>query len=212
MNRPVIAWLHGWSFTPEVWGDIEAKLPDYKHLYIEDGASYVPTEKQMLIGWSLGAMQAIQLATNYPKLVTGIILLAGTLQFCSTDRTMGWPTRVIQRMLDACENDASQVVIQFRAQLTTEQTILTAPQADDKDLMDGLFQLRETDLRDIWPTLQTPHLWIHGESDTICPVAAIPQDANVVRLPDVGHVPFLEEACWQAIRGWLDAHSESNRP
>lgn len=206
MSQPVIAWLQGWSFTPDIWGDVEALLPGYKHLFIEDPATYIPAQPQILVGWSLGAMYAIELAARYPNYVTDLIVLSSTLQFCPEQRQFGWPRRVVQRMIDALGPSSNQVVAQFRQQLSENSAILTLDIPSLDQLTEGLVYLRDSNLQDTWNSLDIPHLWIHGEHDPICPIEAVPQNANLVRLP-IGHVPFTETGCWDAIRRWLDENT-----
>jgi pimeloyl-[acyl-carrier protein] methyl ester esterase len=206
-QQPKIAWLQGWSFTPDVWGDIAAQLPGYKHIFIEDPASYIPVEQQILVGWSLGAMHAIALAAKYPKRITHLVVIAGTLQFCPEDRTLGWPRRIVQRMIDALQQAPDQVVQQFRSQLSNDEPLLALPSPSLAQLTEGLTYLRDSNLQNDWNQLTLPRLWIHGDADTICPIAAAPTNINLVRLPGVGHIPFEHESCWHEIRRWLDENS-----
>ena len=64
----------------------------------------------------------------------------------------------------------------------------------------GLEYLLNTDLRDTFPQLHQPLLWIHGELDTICPIhgfnAAKESSANnphrqFEMIAAAGHVPFF---------------------
>jgi pimeloyl-[acyl-carrier protein] methyl ester esterase len=205
-----MAWIHGWGFTPEVWGDLQHQLPDYKHIFIEDAATYVPTEVQIVVGWSLGAMQAIELAAAYPNAIYGVIVLAGTLQFCRDNRNLGWPKRIVQRMMDALDVDANEVVMQFRRQIDCPDSWMTLPIPDVSELRNGLVYLRDSNMQESFQMLKRPILWIHGEMDEICPVGAIPGQIAPVRLTDVGHMPFLDKRCMDTIRGWLHAYQEGN--
>jgi pimeloyl-[acyl-carrier protein] methyl ester esterase len=207
-----MAWLHGWSFTPDVWGDVQQQFPNYKHLFIEDPASYVPTEPQILIGWSLGGMQAIELAAKYPTLITHLITLSSTLQFCSETRTLGWPRRILQRMIDALEADADTVVEQFRQQLGADEDMMAMEVAEYATLKEGLLYLRDANVENQWQHLQLPRLWLHGENDQICPIAAVPSNIPIKKLPGIGHIPFAYDQLWNEIRGWLSEHPEGNSP
>lgn len=204
-ERPVVAWLPGWSYTADVWGDVEARLPGYKHLYIEDGTSYVPAEPQVLVGWSLGAMQAIALAVRYPQRVRGLVVLGGTLQFCTGDRATGWPKRIVARMRDALSGDAAGVVRQFREQLqAATPEVRDADVADETLLREGLAYLQDADWREVWTQVRAPHLWVHGTDDGICPPGAVPPGAAVWLRAGMGHVVHEDEAFWGRLKGWLD--------
>ena len=156
-------------------------------------------------------MHAIQLAAKFPKRITHLVVIAGTLQFCPDNRTLGWPRRIVQRMIDALQQAPDQVVQQFRSQLSKDEQVLTLPSPSLEQLTEGLVYLRDSNLQNDWNQLTLPRLWIHGDADTICPITAAPTNIVPVRLPDVGHMPFEYESCWNHIRRWLDENSQRDR-
>ena len=78
----------------------------------------------------------------------------------------------------------------------------------DRDLRSGgLDYLATRDLRTELAALPCPILWLHGDADPIIPPDAIAprtQD-QVVILPGVGHVPFIEasDQCERHMREFL---------
>jgi hypothetical protein len=181
-----ILWIHGWGMSSRVWGDVSNLLPGLKHhfftyagcdtidsfhsalldklLSVGDGTSWT------LIGWSLGGMLAIEQWMNgfnnpVAYSIHSIIIVAGSLRFANTNRHLGWPERVIDRMRKQLHQDPQMTLQQFASSMFSESdkqgaafvtlsdTISACAQATDftpAGLDAGLIYLQNTDLIARW--------------------------------------------------------------
>ncbi len=211
-----ITLIHGWASDPSVWepllprGARQTFWPSFSKVETKDGllraaSAALPDPPALLIGWSLGAMLALELALAAPARVRALVLFGGTPRFVCRDRRYGWPKSVLQRMRQRLTQDPQSVLAAFQKQMFSpgEQTALrlyrnsfppSEPGAfSPAGLQAGLDYLAETDLTRRLPELQCPALWIHGAADRICPVGALealPASHRKRILPGTGHVPF----------------------
>ena len=52
-----------------------------------------------LMGWSLGSLVTLELASLYPNKIEGLILIGGTSRFTNDmHNTFGWEQRIVERM------------------------------------------------------------------------------------------------------------------
>ena len=103
-----IALVHGWAMSPRVYAALEASLhgqvvrtlalpghegaPPVRAARLEDWADALAAglaDASVLVGWSLGAMLALDIACRHPHKVSRLVLLAGTARFVADDT--GWP-------------------------------------------------------------------------------------------------------------------------
>jgi pimeloyl-[acyl-carrier protein] methyl ester esterase len=241
--KKVILWIHGWGTSPTVWGHdgktvvIEQELPEFEHEYIDFSACVLPADfvqaircqlsqsdadQYILIGWSFGAMLALEAVmtaqtgsstqdTFSISRITSVVMVSGTLKFTDSDRTQGWPYKIVARMRDKLAENQQNVLQQFRlAMIIPEQQRMEAfryiQQMDTdltpKGLEAGLTYLLDTDLRGAWEafslsTHRPSLLWIHGSEDTICPVGAMPSWTSAlawVNMDAAAHLPFLSHS------------------
>ncbi|QGQ98567.1 alpha/beta hydrolase [Paenibacillus psychroresistens] len=246
-----ILWIHGWGMSSQIWGDVSSWLPEVNHHFfsyagcdtidsfhvaLSDKLLSAGENKQWtLVGWSLGAMLALEQWMNRfdnPKAysIHSIIIVAGTLRFTNSNRQLGWPERVIERMRKQLQLNPQETLLQFASSMFSEsdqesaeftklsETIAAFAQATDftpAGLDAGLVYLRDTDLSVHWevPYVQRPQLlWLHGADDPICPAGGMPDlnRAEVFVFPETGHIPFLTkpELFYDQVRSFLHA----NRP
>ena len=51
------------------------------------------------MGWSLGSLVTLELASLYPNKIEGLILIGGTSRFTNDmHNTFGWEQRIVERM------------------------------------------------------------------------------------------------------------------
>lgn len=169
-----------------------------------------------LIGWSLGSLVAIELATTYQKQVESLILFSATAKFVQDpkeDYSIGWKKRVVERMKKGLDLDAEQTLDSFYQQLFSENERInnvsdaffnTVQNHQDhlpsiEALILGLEYLIQTDVRGKLDHFDIPTLLIHGEDDVICPVEGAAylhqhlKNSQLVTLKETGHVPFFSE-------------------
>jgi len=107
-----IVLLHGWGMTPAVWAPIQSLLGGRRSsaLALPGHAGAAPAlaaelaawsdrlatqlpPAATLVGWSLGAMLALDLAHRYPERVARLVLIGGTARFVADDASApsAWP-------------------------------------------------------------------------------------------------------------------------
>ena len=108
-----IALLHGWGMTPAVWAPIQSLLGGRRSsalalpghagaapapaaelaAWSDRLATQLPPPAATLVGWSLGAMLALDLARRYPERVARLVLIGGTARFVADDASApgAWP-------------------------------------------------------------------------------------------------------------------------
>lgn len=107
-----IVLLHGWGMTPAVWAPIQSLLGGRRSSALalpgHAGAAPAPAAEvtawadrlatqlppaATLVGWSLGAMLALDLAHRYPERVARLVLIGGTARFVADDASApsAWP-------------------------------------------------------------------------------------------------------------------------
>ncbi len=176
-------------------------------------------------GWSLGGQLAMQLALDYPERLSGLILVGSTPCFVnSQDWQHGMDGKVFSAFaaqvavdyhsgmdrflsLQAFGGEASrQQMRELRAQFAAR------PAPDQQVLQQALSILLQTDLRDRVRQLSLPLAIIHGDRDTLAPVAAarwmaeqLPE-ARLTVIPGASHAPFLSHpaAFVEAMTGFLN--------
>jgi len=224
MQEETILWLPGWGFQAEVFAALDAAFPCDSIFCSVNWQALEKTEdmltraktilntvegKVLVVGWSLGAMVALELAFECPEKVSRLVLFSPTSSFIKRDSyEYGWDERVLKRMKKQLRRDVDQVLVDFEAAMFSQseknnylkkiQTICSRDH--EQSLATGLDYLLETDLRENIKIIMQPMLLIHGSEDTICPEEASlymkQHAAGEVRriiLDGAGHIPFITE-------------------
>ncbi|MDX8409596.1 MAG: alpha/beta fold hydrolase [Mariprofundales bacterium] len=219
--------IHGWGQAPSVWSreafsiaegsDLLLTLPGHGGApdvtaahWLDWLADQLPAGAVTLVGWSLGAMLALQLAARLPQRVRSLTLFAATPCFCVKS---DWPHGVESAQLKAMEASVrgarrAQGLARFtrlmlhgegldRRQLRQAMTGLqTEPLPTAQGLMAGLTLLRQLDLRQIVANIAQPVQLLHGEEDAVVPLAAGQWLADALPnatgrwIPTCGHMPW----------------------
>jgi pimeloyl-[acyl-carrier protein] methyl ester esterase len=227
-------WIHGWGMSPSIWGPWPQMFPDIEHHVASFADCHTPMDLKeavrskltahpgpwTVVGWSLGAMLAIEVVSEYIiwQKVSGIIIVAGSLQFVHPDRSLGTPKPLLTAMIRSLQRDPINTLAQFHAKVFAQwpEPLREYPNISDSDftaegLLAGLHYLAEVDVRAHWEKVASRALWIHGEEDPICPVGGAPKQAIV--LPGVGHAPFLAspERVTMEMKRWNEANVTSTK-
>lgn len=231
-NGPPLVLIHGWLFSGAVWQSITAELNQQFRVHCLDLPGYgsnvdsvcepydmeqlvaaisplVPDDS-LLVGWSLGAMIAMQLAINEPERLRGLVLISATPRFTTApDWIHGTPPQQLSDFINSVQTDYAGTIKRFvntqtkgvpQAAVTLRflHRILAAePQPAPASLIGGLHLLQTLDYRAELGRIIVPTLAVHGREDSVIPVAAGEHLARHIGesrwqcFSDCGHVPFL---------------------
>ncbi len=235
--------LHGWCFGPDVWQDMGAPWPGLQALALpgygnpdravhsplrtlealaQAVAQRLPPQPVDLLGWSLGALVALQLAASAPQRVRRLVLLGASARFVAAP---DWPYAVAPDLLEGFRADLAQDAAALRARFAllcaqgespaqarvVVRRLRTVSSAPQPVLDDGLAVLAHSDLRPVLGHVQAPVLLLHGARDALMPLAAAQALAQTLPaahlqvLPEAGHALPLSAAslCVQAAQAFL---------
>lgn len=143
--------------------------------------SELGAQPSIVLGWSMGAMVAIEAAWAYPKLVQRLILVSGCGSFCSRE---SYPPGASAASVEEMQRglvDAPEATLRlflsnvYRRSVPKDVLAHKTHQAlalDRGELNAGLDYLKTRDLRALLPSVEQPTLVVHGQLDRVIPVAA----------------------------------------
>ncbi|MEY4932717.1 MAG: pimeloyl-[acyl-carrier protein] methyl ester esterase [Pseudomonadota bacterium] len=231
---PDLVLLHGWGLNAGIWDGVAAELAGAYRLHRIDlpghgrsewssqcvtlddftraVAPYVPRHATVL-GWSLGGMIALHLASLAPERIAALVLISTTPRFVTT---VDWKPAMTQQVLG---NFGARLRDDYRA--TIQDFLALQVRGDERELSSlrelrhklvsgglplqaaleaGLGVLGATDLRPMLANVGVRSLVIAGEYDRVTPPGAsrylaehIPGAALHV-VPRAGHAPFISHA------------------
>ncbi|SEM92699.1 pimeloyl-[acyl-carrier protein] methyl ester esterase [Lihuaxuella thermophila] len=209
-------WLSGWSVSAEIWQPFIREFPGVRHQAIdfcdcEQREEILPKAKEalqtldssrvVLIGWSLGAMAALELAYQFPDRIEALFLIGATGKFVrSIEEKSGWDERVLKRMMKAVSSAPAQVIGSF------DQRMFSASELESgwlnqwqkryrrrlppvTPLLSGLEYLQHFSVYPAVRDIQAPVYLLTGEEDAICPV----RDARYLER----HLRYGELTVWE---------------
>jgi pimeloyl-[acyl-carrier protein] methyl ester esterase len=231
-GRPLVM-IHGWAMHSGVWREFAQTLAEYYQVICLDlpghgrsGAidtfalpeigeallNAIPARKFSLLGWSLGATVAIDMANRFPERVESLLLLAGNPKFVRCDDWPGVKFEVLDAFETLLSNDARLTLMRFLAlqvnglpdgkrllQLMKHAMRECEPPSVEV-LRSGLAILEQSDLRAELQSLQCPVSAILGDRDKLIPLACglalktLKPEIKIHMLENAGHVPFLSHA------------------
>lgn len=167
----------------------------------------------VLLGWSLGAKLAMEIAAQAPERIIGLVLVSPTPRFAIA---ADWPHGAAPEVLDALakhlREDYRRTISEFlglqvRGSAHAEQTLaslraalLAQGECPPEVLLRSLKLLHEVDQRPRLPLIRCPTLVIAGQYDRVVHPQASRALAGLIRaarfeeIPRCGHAPFLSHA------------------
>lgn len=195
MNRSqAFLWISGWSVPKEIWKPFWPAFPVAKHLalsfescqQVEQITEQATTalhqidERQVtIVGWSLGAMVALQLAFLFPERIRNLYLISAVARFSKNHiRRMKkelWkdPVEIIrdfdQKMFSPIEQQEGHLLkwLKFRKEIPSVAS-----------LQAGLDYLHQFSVAEQAKAIQQPVFLLSGGEDPICPSPATLTLAN----------------------------------
>lgn len=238
-SRPTV-YLHGWGLHGGIWQEVRARLgglaPDlpgygdipgsvpYTAEALADKVAAGLDAPVNLVGWSMGGMVALALATRHPARVAKLVLVGSSPVFvngASWDR--GLMPEVLAGFAADLERDYRATLLRFLALQARggeaarevvarlREAVAARGEPAPAVLAAGLSLLRAVDLRGAAAQVACPVLVVHGAHDTLCPVAAgewlaarIP-GARLALHPGASHAPFISHPDWflATVKGFL---------
>ena len=247
-DAPDLVLLHGWGLHSIVWDDVMPGLLEHFRVTVVDlpgmGQSPLPNdpytldflvgqvasvmpEKAHLMGWSLGGLVALRMASLMPERVRSVVSVATSPKFTrSDDWPAAMPGEILAKFAEIFDEDQEGTLIRFLA-LNCKGAVT---QKDDirklrsilyfcglpagRALREGLNILRDTDLRDSLVEIARPTLMLFGEHDNLVPAAvmaeieAIAPNVELALQQGVSHVPFVSapDIFLQAVTDFYRSH------
>ena len=235
--------LSGWAVDKLVWSplcklldkDYDIIVIDWENVTSMEGFKQKATtiirqksiESFSIIGWSLGALVALDIVAELAPQIERIILFSATSRFIRDDignYSMGWDKKIVERMLFRLEKHTEETLGSFYKNLFTEAEVndgyyehfLKETHVADKrysiqSLSIGLEYLLLKDLRERIDSIDMPVLLIHGNGDIICPTkAGVYLDnhlkaSKLIILDQIGHMPFFTKTkvCCEMIKNHM---------
>ncbi|MEN3111974.1 alpha/beta fold hydrolase [Uliginosibacterium paludis] len=231
--NPVVL-LQGWGFSSRIWAGLQEALPDLQLQTprVDESAGTLAARADALsahlargsivVGWSLGAMLAIETARRHPERVSGLFLIGANAAFV---RRESWPDGLAPEVVSAFRQDFTRQPARTLKRFLALQIMGDGQRAPLQALLDaallaphtpglsqGLEILENASLMDALPAIRCPVELLHGKHDAIMPVAAarviaqrIPH-ARLTEVADAGHCPLFTQPAQMAalIRAFAD--------
>ncbi|HNT27830.1 MAG TPA: alpha/beta hydrolase, partial [bacterium] len=124
-----ILFLHGFAAGGAVWEPYRSEFPDARMPTLQcsgDGEPILPEldEPAILVGWSMGAMLAVELLRRQPQFVKGLVLVSSSPSFVVSDVfPEGKAPSAVRELRDAITKGDPKGLQGFQKQLFTAAEI-----------------------------------------------------------------------------------------
>ena len=227
-----ILMLHGWALNHHVWSSFsehyavkyqtlamdlpghgrshELNLENYDIDTVTDTIAAALDEPVIVLGWSLGAMLALNLTIRHPGKVEKLITVAGTAQFLADD---AWPhgsqLETFMQFADGLWTNYRSTIERFLAiqalgskhalsQIKRlKQIMFSEPDPTTQALSGGLEILKQARLQEQLRAIECPTLFVAGSTDKLIHCEASKATAELIasaqyrEIRGAGHAPFI---------------------
>lgn len=222
--------IHGWAMHSGIWRGFAKQLGAYYQVISVDLPGHGKSEKlpqftleaislhlqkilpdsvSTLIGWSLGGVVALDLASRFPERIKKVAIIGSNPCFVKTSNWAGMKPETLEKFAADLTADCRGTLLRFLSlqvkglsdykaifkELKTALEACEPPQAEV--LQGGLEILQQQDLRPQLAQLHCPAQVILGSHDTLVPVAvglqiqALNPRLQLQIIDKAAHVPFL---------------------
>ncbi|MEY4768212.1 MAG: pimeloyl-[acyl-carrier protein] methyl ester esterase [Pseudomonadota bacterium] len=230
-GEPIVL-LHGWAMHLGIWREFAQTLAQYYQVIAIDLPNHGRSDRLAvfdlnhivneltplipkqccIIGWSLGATVAIQLAHSLPQQIKGVMIICGNPCFVATEMWPGMRLALLQQFGQRLINNTSQTLSSFlalqvlgleNAKTLTQQLKSALGETEMPDILSlqqGLALLQFTNLIPILTELTAPIAVVLGQRDTLIPVEvgaaiqAIQPQTQLHIFPKAAHIPFISHS------------------
>ena len=193
--------LHGFATNPQIWDSFDydlAPLLNFTDLNKQTESLHdaIGGDQNVIVGWSMGGMIAINYAAQYPEQVKALVLVSTSPKFISSNDYPYGLSSAVLRLLE--KRIKAEGISAFHRLITSQLTAPGLANVDQARALAELTELANIDLRNSLAKIKVPTLIIHGTRDEIClPKGAYYLQSNIINselimLEDVGHAPMLE--------------------
>ncbi|OYD06911.1 alpha/beta fold hydrolase [Paludifilum halophilum] len=241
-ERRAFLWIPGWGADSGVWSAERRRwnAPGDWHLTVNWTSLDRPESVREIVwkalhrlsgipvyilGWSMGAMAALEAALSRPEGIRGLYLAGAAPQFrYSRDYPAGWRDRVLVQMRRRLVSDLPKVLAAFDRRMFSRWECVDGwfeqwrregrpRMMNVGDLSAGLEYLRRFSIVKEVSRLRVPVHLLHGGEDVIAPLQGA--DLLAERLPEgrltiwekAGHLPFWTQP--ERFHQWLKERIES---
>ncbi|TNF92909.1 MAG: alpha/beta fold hydrolase [Gammaproteobacteria bacterium] len=229
-DQTTLVMLHGWGSSASIWDQVANDLPGEIEILrpelpghgasrlmpgdLSDVAQQIAMEVNnrtdrpaWLLGWSLGAMVAMNIAFRSLSQVAGLLLVGATPCFI---QRAGWSSAMPGAEMDAFIGEfelqpektlkrfsALQAKQDKKSREVIRQLRLAQKNANQK-MKWGLEVLKNSDLRQQVASIRVPIFLLHGSYDAVVPATVVhPFEVMTKASSEIwdgtGHVPFLSQ-------------------
>jgi len=218
---PNLVLLHGWGFSSDIFQSLIEKykksycitiidLPGHGRSDDVDGGleswceeliQFIP-KKSILLGWSLGGLLSIYIATRIQ--LEHLILVAATPSLVNHENwRLGINSEIFHQFAINLKNDSTKTLKRFvglqskdKSQILEIYEAIQKYPTTDKALNIGLDILINSDLQELYKKINIPKSVVLGSLDTIVPVEIedwYKNNKTQTFLLRTGHLPFLDK-------------------
>ncbi|MGL5067231.1 MAG: alpha/beta fold hydrolase [Sarcina sp.] len=178
--------------------------------YIDDNS----LDNLEIIAWSMGGLVTLSAYERIKDKIHSITFISAMPKFCKApDYKMGWNKRIVGFMIDKLATSPDEVLNDFNKSLTYNTPDfpfepLKVDSTKINNLSFGLKYLVESDFRDKLSSVESKVLIIHGENDSIAPIAHaefifdnLDTDKELLKIDNCAHMPFYSntDTCYKAL-------------
>ncbi len=203
--------LHGWSFSKEIWEDFNnvkdslfLDLPFHgefknfsKNNILDNYIEYlneIVKERSTFIGWSLGASISVLFYLKYPEKVKKLILIGFSPKF--KDKELGHNPKYVKAFMISLKKDFENTIYNFRV-LSSNKKFENIPLPEKEGAIKILNEFINLDLKEELSKIDVPTVIIHGKEDKVVNPNASPFTNQIIKnsklfLYPLNHSPFYK--------------------